>query len=206
MDPSAVPYGYGAYPPYGPPAPLAPPGPPGPPPPPATAGEGHQGLFIRLQAGPAFQQTTVSNLRYRGPGLALALAVGRAVARQLVLYGELGLGLLPDPDFTEGGVKTDLDQRLITLSYSFGLAYYLDPSNVYFSLSAGAASLRGKRGYVSELGGGATASVGKEWWVTGELGIGVALQGHLSFVPYSDADSTKVRTFWVGPVLSATFN
>jgi tetratricopeptide (TPR) repeat protein len=205
-DPGAPSYGY--YPGYGPPPQVA----PAPTlttaaPAPSVAG-GHEGLFIRVQAGPAFVQTNAKGLglRYRGPGVAFALAAGGTLAGRVALFAELGLGLLPGPDATEYGNKTDEDQRLITLAYSVGAALYLSPSNVYFSLSGGAASLRGKRDYKSELGGGATGSVGKEWWTSSELGIGVALQAHLSFVPYTDANTTQVRTFWVGPVLSATFN
>jgi hypothetical protein len=91
-----------------------------------------------------------------------------------------------------------------------GVTYYL-PSNFYVGGSGGLALVsvvdREGYGYRLDPGFGAQASVGYEWWVSREWGLGVALAS--SFFRATD-DSEAGDETWFGyaisPVFSATMN
>ena len=92
-----------------------------------------------------------------------------------------------------------------------GLAYYLEPVNVYFS---GALMLvtfelddsRNNAIYQSDSGVGFQVMVGKEWWASANWGLGVAGELYVA----SMKDKTDTNTNWASSafslVFSATYN
>jgi hypothetical protein len=118
-----------------------------------------------------------------GRGTLLALSVGYAFANRFVVFGELSALQVHDP----AG-----DSDIATLEWyglGPGLKYYLMPANVFVSGSLLVSrvgpynSTPGDSRYgidrTSKWGATGRLSLGKEWWVLGDLGVGVA--GELGF-------------------------
>ncbi len=121
-----------------------------------------------------------------------------------------------DPAVEVGGTSFDgTGATADWLGYGGGLTYYTLPVNAYLTAAVGAATFTIEGG----RSGGGTVSVstrsglslqfaaGKEWWVSKEWGLGVALQYILSRLPDKGAGSDitwKASSF--GLLFSATFN
>jgi hypothetical protein len=154
-------------------------------------------------------------LKLAGAGASIGLAVGFAVVENVVLYGTGILAGASDPTVTLNGVS-QVDENLNTDFYGLGggLAYYLVPANVYFagSLLASWVSVSDTNRNIelgrSKAGFAVEGLIGKEWWVSSNWGLGLALQ--LFYGRMSDNTITAARTPWTttgGALLfSATFN
>ena len=91
-----------------------------------------------------------------------------------------------------------------------GVTYYLMPANVYFSGSVGVGSLSGsdELNGNSDTGFALDTTIGKEWWVGDNWGLGLA--GDFTYLSAKDKDLVGSTQNWsvtgFGLRLSATFN
>lgn len=209
--------GYGA-PGYQQPGPPPPYGYPPPPPPPASAADGHDGFFLRLHLGGGFTRISTSggnttpNQSFSGGSVSLGVAVGGAVAPNLVLYGTFFGTVLSNPDSEVNGAsfgQANGDANLF--GFGAGVAYYFQPMNIYLSgtLATMQFSLDDpdqNTVWNSKWGVGFQGLIGKEWWVSQDWGLGVAVE----FIGASMKDQDDSAVTWkaasFGVLFSATYN
>lgn len=119
-------------------------------------------------------------------GLDFSGSLGRAVKENLLVHFDYAFSFLPK---SRAAAVADYHFRSRYLANHFGagLTYYLTPSNFYLSGSLGIllAQVKSSDGgyYFKELyiGPGIRLSVGKEWWVSENWGLGVALLGQYAY-------------------------
>lgn len=176
----------------------------------------HDGFYLNASLGPGW--LWVSSHRFdalgefpvttwSGRATSLDIAAGLAFARRLVAFGEFAEMQVRGPGGNEylGSVEWR--------GFGPGLRYYLMPANVFlagsflvskFFLYPGFGT-RGSSETISDWGGVGTLSLGKEWWVLSDLGIGVAAEFTFGKLPGNDGWGTY--TARGGSLLaSATFN
>jgi len=211
-------------PPYGPP-PSYGPGPGYPPPPPGygqpgnypapynlgSPGNVHDGFFLRLHLGGGFTDVKGNGVEISGGSVSLGVALGGALAENLILFGNFFLSVADTPDFKQGGVTGTSSGSATLGGFGLGLAYYFMPVNVYVSGALAAMIFEmddsdGNKLYASDAGLGFQGMVGKEWWVSPEWGLGIA--GEITVASMKDKDLSGVS--WSGSsfslVFSSTFN
>jgi hypothetical protein len=176
----------------------------------------HDGFYLNVSLGPGWLwarshrqdplgETPVTE--WSGRGTRLALSAGIAFAGRLIVFGQ----------FSETQVRAPAGETYLASvewnGFGPGLRYYLMPANVFL---AGAFlfswlarypdfSSRGFSHTVSGRGSTGSLSVGKEWWVLGDLGIGVAGEFTLGKLPGADGWGTyTVRGLSV--VASVSYN
>ncbi len=171
----------------------------------------HSGLFVRFDAGFGYLSASEAGLTFSGVGGTFGGAFGGAVAPDLIIFGEILGTTITDADVSGGGGVGSSGYDLTLLGFGPGIAYYIEPINVYLS-----GTLAFSKVYVSytgtdvsagdtDLGVGASFMVGKEWWVRRRLGIGLAGQVHVASMrdPLADARMTATAA---SLLFSATFN
>jgi hypothetical protein len=97
------------------------------------------------------------------------------------------------------------------ISFGPGMAYYLEPINMYFSgtltftqLSLSSSDTNEKFAE-SNVGFGFSLEVGKEWWVSTDWGLGAAFQFQFASMKDKDIDAQITGLGFV-VLLSATYN
>lgn len=179
----------------------------------------HDGLYVRSQMGLAYTSMSTSEggfeTKLSGAGASIGVAVGMAVMENVILYGTGLLAGNSEPTVTAGGITQD-NANVSADFYGVGggLAYYLVPANVYLagSLLASWVSLSDTRDNNeigrTKAGLSVEGLVGKEWWVSTNWGLGLALQ--LFYGRMSDSTITAAKTPWTAAggalLFSATFN
>jgi hypothetical protein len=183
----------------------------------SSAGTGyqeHDGFYLRLTLGAGYGHMkntyTGTDMAFKGPAGTLGLALGGAVSPNLIVYGELyGMGL-NKPTFAVNGHESEMDGGVSAGGIGAGLAYYVQPINLYFSGTFLLESFTRKYNKTdttldSDSGVGGMLSVGKEWWVSDNWGLGVAAQFHMASIKEKDIDTRwTVTSFAIA--CSATFN
>jgi len=179
----------------------------------------HDGFFLRMTAGAGFGgfvangstqgpgNSTIKDPNFYGAGGGGSLAIGGAVIDNLILHLDMwgyGSGDTHDDD-------KDLHEAVGIWSPSFGVTYYFMPANVYLTGTIGPSFL----GYSMnsdrfddnehEVGYGfaVSATVGKEWWVSDNWGLGIALKGLYTF---AEGDDLTYNTGGGLLLFSATYN
>jgi hypothetical protein len=150
---------------------------------PAAASPGrhtHDGLYVGARLGlGSFKVEGSFDYQYVwGASTPFALSVGWAFARSLVIFGEFHQIRLRHPE--SSGYLTDLD----FISVGPGVTYYLPGLNLFASLSASLSKLSYRNGTptdtrygtdrASDWGMAGRLSLGKEWWVSDNWGLGLA--------------------------------
>lgn len=201
--------------------PWQPPPPPGPPPGAFT----HDGFFLRLSLGPGFGgYTSTGHVLLEDSGLLLTAPGenGLIGGGTISLGGSLGAGFILHGDLW-GAIQMvddsyDSLRRVALGVVGIGVTYYFMPVNIYLTGSLGfataqaegGAKLQGDYFYHSpdvnqHLGSGVAFSLGcgKEWWVSANWGVGMAISG---FFAYSEGDDFVLRQGGMQLLFSATFN
>lgn len=184
-----------------------------------SSGAHSSGLFIRLTAGLGYLYATESaggpTYSYSGVGGTAGLAIGGVIAPNLILFGEIMGSSVSDAriDYGDGG-HDYLGLDVTLLGFGPGMAYYIQPANVYLSATLAFSKLTFSNydyyydGYSAEdtdLGIGGSFMVGKEWWVARHLGMGVAGQLHLASMRDS-YNQTRLTATALSVLFSLTFN
>jgi hypothetical protein len=215
-----------------PPAYGTPPPPPGygaPPPPPRPAyypprryyvdptAFRHVGLFLRFDFGLGYQGSSTSapatsfnfDSVHGGAG-ELGFAVGGAVRENVLLAAHFWGTAVASPTVTTGGTAFFSGGDFSTSLFGIGpsLDYYFMPQNVYLTVTPSLTWLRFSDvfdSFDSSAGFGTRFALGKEWWVGGHWGLGLAGWFAFSFNKESDGGPTW-KTYTGGLGFSGTFN
>jgi hypothetical protein len=174
----------------------------------------HDGFYMRLVLGGGYLNTTMSvsgdSATLSGFAGSFAAAFGGTIAPNLIIYGEFSGMSANEPKMSYGGrSETQRDLTLNMLTFGPGLAYYLQPMNVYFSGTVGFGyfNFSDNNDYYedseSDLGFGFSTMVGKEWWVTTDWGMGVAGQFQMTTAKYEDM---RLTGYGFALMFSATYN
>jgi hypothetical protein len=153
-----------------------------------------------------------NSLRASGGSLSFGLALGGAIAPNLIIFGSLFYSVAADPDVTIGGVGAGLSNpSVLVVGIGPGIAYYLEPINLYLSATVAfvGSELDDQNGTPiaeSKAGIGVQVVVGKEWWVSQNWGLGLAGE----IVAGSMTDKNDSNLTWTASttslVFSATYN
>ena len=178
--------------------------------------ETHDGFYLRMGLGGGYLQSSGSmagtgELKLSGAAVGLDFALGGVVSPNLILFGELAFLSVSSPTVTLNGASGSANGVSFDhIGFGPGLAYYVEPANVYVSgaLIFGKLQIQNDNNTVTaqtKMGFGANLMVGKEWWVSPQWGLGAALQLMLASNQDNGADVTY-STLGVALAFSATFN
>lgn len=174
-----------------------------------AAGRDHEGgFFLRLSAGPGYAQTELGDptvMKYYGSSGDVNFAVGGMVLRNFAIHGSLFGWTIIDPSLEIGTMPGEIDGSLMLSGFGAGITYYIMPVNIYISPSAGIGRLTleiDEDTYDTEMGPFFDLTLGKEWWVGGSWGLGVA--GAVGY--HSVKDSEEIPENWNGYSLSVRFS
>ena len=203
-------------------------------------GSHEQGLFVRslLVAGQLdykSENEEFSELEGEGsgsPAFEAAFSVGRVVIPNLAVHGGLDFAVI-------GSVKEDDDSETPISNYthlSLGLSYYIMPANIYIGLDLRSLLFGFKSKNVDDEGRvtfestqksdglGYRFIVGKEWFMSSNYGLGVALSyshtpaktdfeitnypssGCVDCTTTKTSTTTKTKANILGIAFSTTFN
>lgn len=178
----------------------------------------HDGFFFRalFGFGPAsatFDNYAGNELEFEGGATAMRLQVGYAVVDDLIIFLDNGAIAMAEPDVTYGGNDLEQGNSEIGISdFGIGVSYYIMPYNIYLSASILLFYTSFEGNYIegdTDYGVGYQLSIGKEWWISKNWGIGVALLGFYGKTTATiDTDNTEhdVKCSFVGIMFSATYN
>ncbi len=144
-----------------------------------------------------------------GPGGALSVALGGFVTRNLAINADLYGAAVVDPTVKRDG--NDLGEVEATVglaSIGLGLTYYFMPLNLYVagSVGAGKATIEiDNVAFESELGLSVHVSVGKEWFVSRNWGLGIAVEFLFADVP-TETSNSEANYLGFNLAFSATYN
>jgi len=176
----------------------------------------HDGLYLNASLGPGWlwvrNQLAVGSgqtlpREWSGRATSLALSAGVAFAHHFVVFGEFSATQVRDP------AGEDYLASVEWRGFGPGLRYYLMPANVFlagsFLLSKvfmyPGFSTRGFSERLSNWGGMGSLSLGKEWWVLSDLGIGAAAEFTFGKLPGNDGWGTYTAT-GISMAASVSFN
>jgi hypothetical protein len=177
----------------------------------------HDGGYVRLHFGGGYTSLRGASpgetIRLHGGSLSFGAAVGGAIAPNVILYGAMTYAGLPSPTAESRGSTVTLPNLIATASsLGGGAAYYFQPLNLYVAGTLLAMSLNfdeGNRSGDTRIGLGFEGLVGKEWWVSGDWGLGFAAQVLFASMT-APADPPVLSSTWTvssfGLLVSATFN
>lgn len=175
----------------------------------------HDGLFLRIQGG--FGATAWSSPvqsrpdKVNGGFFGFNLALGGAVTQNVVLYAEFTKGWVLSPRLQrEGnGVPTE-GVSLSSSGIGPGMAIYLG-NNVFVSGGVQFFLLDVDDGVtvntsITDGGVGGNLSLGKEWWVSDDWGVGLALVGFMGRAKDNEVPDLTWRASSLMLAMSATYN
>lgn len=179
----------------------------------------HDGFFLRMNPGIGFlsakysyggSETTIS-----GGGLALSFALGGAITPNLVIYGEFLSTSALDPTTKDGTGSSTWNGSVGLFGFGPGIAYYLEPANLYFSGTLAFSQVTRSTDHstsdssdttdLTDMGVGLGLTVGKEWWVSQNWGLGFAGLFHLASMKMKNVD-TRMSAAALSILFSATYN
>jgi hypothetical protein len=174
-----------------------------------------RGFFLRLSAGGGAANTSIdlgpADLEFSGASGDINFAIGAIVSPNLAIHGTIFGWSVSDPDVELGGQTGEAEDVTLSLScIGPGITYYIHPANVYLSASVGAAVLTAEEDgddFETDTGVAADLTVGKEWWVGGKWGLGVAGGINFHSVPSGEPElDENFSGVGFGVRFSATFN
>ena len=164
------------------------------------------GFFLRLSTGIGYVQSEFgdpASSKLYGPGSDMNMAVGMGVLPNLSLHATMFGWMLSEPTVEIGGSSGGFPGDVMLYSLGVGFTYYLMPVNIYLSGSVGVAAMTvDVIGITAETDPGPAFDVtlGKEWWVGGNWGLGVAGGFGYHSVPDKNVDEN-----WSGYSLGVRF-
>lgn len=168
-----------------------------------------KGFFLRmlLGGGGAGTELPDSSFEFSGTGYVFDIAIGGTIAPNLAIHGSYFGWAISDPDVTFGPLSGSYSGTLDLSAFGGGVTYYFMPSNIYLCGNIGVATLSSDGDIEGESDSGYALEflAGKEWWVGGKWGLGVAGAFGYHSVPEPDIDDNWSGTNWA-ILFSATFN
>jgi hypothetical protein len=182
----------------------------------ASEPETHDGFFGHASVGYGHTVMTSTPLRIEGDGALINLQVGASLTQNLSVFAHISQTQIFAPSFRPNGSFTDDDQDVSASigAYGVGATWYHLETNLYLSVVAALVhatieeqdrqddSIDTRFG--TDLGFGGLVTLGKEWWVDDEWGIGGAATAQFSRIADQDQVTWHNGTF--GILFSATWN
>ena len=182
--------------------------------------ETHDGFYFNALLGGGYDKSTVQQTtgeeEFSGIAYMFKLKIGGAPVENFIVYGVFGFYDLESPKYKQGSVSETLNGEFITYNeIGLGACYYFMPDNIYISTDLTATQMgmgnnSDSKAYNSETGWSFTLSIGKEWWVSENWGLGFALIGTAGMAKagehFSDDKNEKIIHTYFGAALSATYN
>jgi hypothetical protein len=170
------------------------------------------GFFLRLSTGVGGAQAEYSDpsaMKLYGVSSDMNIAIGMMVLPNMALHATLYGWMLSEPTAEIGETSGEFPGDAALGSLGIGLTYYLMPANLYLSGSVGfsvmSVELLGTFNGETDAGPAFDVTLGKEWWVGGSWGLGVAGGFGYFSVPDKDVDENW-SGFSLGVRFSATLN
>jgi hypothetical protein len=165
------------------------------------------GFFLRLSGGLGLAQTTLEGnlMSFSGFTSSTNMAIGGGLFNNFALHATLFGFLIPDPDFEVLGIPGTTTVDIMLSGVGVGVTYYLMPVNIYLSPSIGIGALSNEEGGGTDIGFALDVTLGKEWWVGGSWGLGVAGAFGFHSVPEHNSD-VRWEGFDFALRFSATLN
>jgi hypothetical protein len=174
----------------------------------------HDRFYLRMFLGGGYTDWEADSrpkVTLDGTSGAFGIALGGAVAENFIIYGEAFGSAVTGPELKYGDVEGTFSEDISTSVTGFGpgIAYYFVPANLYLSgtlaLSQMTLSEKGDEIAETEMGFGLNLMAGKEWWVSDNWGLGLAVQVYGGQMDDKGGSPTwSVRAFNVA--FSATYN
>ncbi|HEY5091356.1 MAG TPA: hypothetical protein VIK30_15355, partial [Polyangia bacterium] len=173
----------------------------------------HDGFYLHMQIGGGGTRVSGTDafgesVKISGGSLSIGIALGGAITPNLIVFGTLFFSGLGMPDVSVGGFASGTSNgSAVVTGIGPGIAYYLEPFNVYFSGTLGAMAfemddVNGNAIYQTKAGIGCQILVGKEWWISQDWGLGVAGE----FVGASMKDKSDNGITWSATAFSLLFS
>jgi hypothetical protein len=165
----------------------------------------HDGFYLHLAMGIGLTSVSSNGASYSGTSTAIAAAGGVVVAPNLIIYGKLVDLSISNASGTMAGTPGS-SADVEWLGVGPGLAYYIEPLNLYlggtvaFSRASYGSGSSSGTGQITNWGLGGELLFGKEWWASQNWGLGLAGEVVLS----SARDRTAM--FGGGDWTTAGFN
>jgi hypothetical protein len=168
----------------------------------------HDGIFVRAWLGPGYtSMKRESTLDVSGAGGSFGIAAGVALQENLIVFGQVFDDIATNPTVEVEGESLGEGDFNAGVVVGAGVSYYFMPSNIYVAGALTATKLTvqhdGDEIGDSDFGPGVSFMVGKEWWVSNNVGLGVAL--HL-FGGDMEDDGTGWFATAAAIAFSATYN
>ena len=174
----------------------------------------HDGFYLRLHVGLGStgiegRNAVGDQIEYSGVSGSLGVALGGTVAPNLVVFGTFIANLAEEPTLSDGqGPPITATGSAGLFGLGAGVVYYVQPLNLYLSgalatLQVSLSDASDNEVYASNFGVGFQGIVGKEWWVSSEWGLGVALEALLAGRMKDKNDSSVI---WSGRAVSVLFS
>jgi hypothetical protein len=131
-----------------------------------------------------------------GGGVGFGVAAGGAVASDVILFGELLGEIASNPTISAPGGSAELDGKLSFVAFGPGITYYIMPANVHLGVSALLTRLSFDVDDVgtahTDWGFGGAARIGKDFWLSNSVGLGV--MGQVTVATMKDSESLNGET------------
>lgn len=185
--------------------------------------ETHDGFYFNFTLGGGYDQYVIQysdseNEKYSGTAWMFKFKIGGAPVENFIIYAVLGGYDLEEPKLTVGSESEKLkDCTTSNTELGGGFCYYFMPENIFISADLTASQLNFVNDQAdtensSDTGWALTLSLGKEWWVSENWGLGIAIIATVGSVPageevagYNNKDDKVLHTF-IGAALTATYN
>jgi len=180
----------------------------------------HTGFYLSMSVGPTFGGISYSvkgspgQIEFSGTGAQFDLKIGGAVKENLILHASMITTSISGAKVNQAGRLSENVSISENMLIGGGLTYYVMPSNIFLSGSAGMGyyniidtkesdnNIKTDNGFSMQL------KVGKEWWVGKKWGLGVALTYGTTIVnngPY-DGIEEKLTSNRFGILFNVTLN
>ncbi len=175
----------------------------------------HDGMFLRFQLGFGGLSSAGTNVELSGSAGSFALGLGYAVIDDLVLFGEVYDDVNAAPKLTQGGVASTTTSNVThtLFGYGAGLAWYAASWNAYVSATVGVGQLDlewptalGPQKFSTQYGPVVRLSVGKEWWVSTDWGLGASLNFETGSMKGPATNPATWKSTAYSLAFSATYN
>ena len=179
------------------------------------------GFYLRAGVGPSFQRDQIEvgapEGEVAGSGVALELAGGWAVSRQLLIGAALEYDIGFDPDVEVGEAMLEQDTALLVTVGPFASWYFSGDRTWYASAGLGLAISTSPTPAGTDDGGafgfGAFASIGREWRVSPGWAVGGTLRAQYAratdYDPIGDifgSDKAAHQVVGLAAMLAASYD
>ncbi len=192
----------------------------------------HDGFFLRFQFGLGYGRIVFKDwpgmaddsadwdnrgdIKYDQSTFNFRIQIGYAVINNLILFGEMGMFNLTNPDWEQSGESgSTKNYEIDVFDFGWGISYYFMPSNIYLTGSFTFTDTDVRVGNEDPLvadGTGVCISIGKEWWVSDNWGLGVSILGSYSETKLEiendqlEKEKIDIQNLFIGVAFSATYN